>query len=76
MYSLWLVDFYRQYREQGLEVVGVSMDDGDWQQVADFVKEMKVNYTILMGIIYLTQAGWSISRYCFNRPKNYCVGDL
>src|SRR5437868_4195356 len=45
----WLVDFYRQYKEQGLEVVGVSMDDGDRQQVADFVKEMKVNYTILIG---------------------------
>ena len=45
----WLVDFYRQYKEQGLEVVGVSMDDGNQEHVADFAKEMGINYTILMG---------------------------
>src|SRR5438132_5740083 len=45
----WLVDLYRQYKEQGLEVVGVSMDDGDQEHVADFVKEMGINYTVLMG---------------------------
>lgn|ERR1041384_292594 len=45
----WLIDFQRPYKEQGLEVVGVSMDDGEQQQVADFVKEMKVNYTVLKG---------------------------
>lgn len=45
----WLIDSYRQYKTQGLEIVGVSMDDGDQQQVDDFVKEIKVNYTILMG---------------------------
>ena len=45
----WLVDLYRRYKEQGLEVVGVSMDDGDQEHVADFVKEMGINYTVLMG---------------------------
>ncbi len=45
----WLVDLYRQYKEQGLEVVGVSMDDGDQEHVADFVKEMGINYTVIMG---------------------------
>jgi len=45
----WLIDFYRRYKEQGLEVVGVSMDDGDQEHVADFVKEMGVNYTVLLG---------------------------
>ena len=45
----WLVDFYRQFKEQGLEVVGVSMDDGNQEHVADFVKEMGINYTVLMG---------------------------
>jgi peroxiredoxin len=45
----WLMDFYRRYKEQGLEVIGVAMDDGGRKQVAAFVKEMKVNYTILMG---------------------------
>ena len=45
----WLVDFYRQYKEQGLEVVGISMDDGEQEHVSDFVKEMGINYTVLTG---------------------------
>jgi len=46
----WLKDLYQQYHSQGLEIVGVSMDDdGEQQRVADFVHEMKVNYTILLG---------------------------
>jgi cytochrome c biogenesis protein CcmG/thiol:disulfide interchange protein DsbE len=46
----WLRDIYKQYQAQGLEIVGVSMDDdGEKQQVTDFVREINVNYTILMG---------------------------
>jgi peroxiredoxin len=46
----WLNDLYKQYRSQGLEIVGVSMDDdGEQQRVADFVREIGVNYTILLG---------------------------
>src|SRR2546426_6507666 len=45
----WLVDLYRQYKEQGLEVVGVSMDDGEQEHVSDFVKEIGINYTVLTG---------------------------
>ena len=46
----WLVDLYKQYHDQGLEIIGVSMDDdGEQQQIADFVREIKVNYPILLG---------------------------
>jgi peroxiredoxin len=45
----WLIDFYARYKSQGLETVGISMDDGDQEQVAAFVKEFNVNYTIVMG---------------------------
>jgi len=46
----WLVDLYRQYRSQGLEIIGVSMDDdGEQQKVADFIREVGVNYTIVLG---------------------------
>ncbi len=46
----WLIDLYKQYRSQGLEIFGVSMDDdGEQQRVADFVREIGVNYTILLG---------------------------
>ena len=46
----WLVDFYKQYQPQGLEIVGVAMDDsGSGKEIAKFVKDMNVNYTILEG---------------------------
>lgn len=46
----WLVDFYKQYQPQGLEIVGVSMDDaGSHDEIAKFVKEMNINYTIVQG---------------------------
>lgn len=46
----WLVDFYKQYQPQGLEIVGVSMDDdGSNDEIAKFVKEMNINYTIVQG---------------------------
>jgi peroxiredoxin len=46
----WLNELYKQYHSRGLEVVGVSMDDdGEQQQVADFVRELGVSYTILLG---------------------------
>ena len=35
--------------DEGLEIVGISMDDGDQEQVAAFGKEFNVNYTIVMG---------------------------
>ena len=46
----WFVDLYKQYHDQGLEIIGVSMDDaGEQPQIADFVREIKVNYPILLG---------------------------
>jgi peroxiredoxin len=46
----WLVDLYRQYRPQGLEMLGVAIDDiADQAEVAKFAKERNVNYTILLG---------------------------
>ena len=46
----WLVELSRRYRAQGVEVVGVSMDDpGQEQEVAKFTRERGVDYTILLG---------------------------
>jgi len=46
----WFVELYKQYHDQGLEIIGVSMDDdGEQQQIADFVREVNVNYPILLG---------------------------
>ncbi len=45
----WFVDFYKQYQTQGLEVVGIALDDSSHDEIAKFVKDMNVNYTILQG---------------------------
>jgi peroxiredoxin len=46
----WFVDLQKQYGPQGLQIVGVAMDDGNSRNaVAKFAKEMGVNYTVLLG---------------------------
>jgi peroxiredoxin len=46
----WIVDLSKRYQSQGLEVVGVSMDDAsNGDDIAKFVKEMDINYTIVQG---------------------------
>jgi peroxiredoxin len=45
----WFVDLQNQYRAQGLQIVGVAMDDASKADIAKFAKDMGVNYPILIG---------------------------
>jgi len=45
----WLVDLQKKYGPQGLEIVGVAMDDASDKEIAAFAKKMGVNYTVLKG---------------------------
>lgn len=45
----WFVDFQKQYGSQGLQIVGVAMDDSSKEDIAKFAKEMGVNYPVLLG---------------------------
>jgi cytochrome c biogenesis protein CcmG/thiol:disulfide interchange protein DsbE len=45
----WFDELQNKYRAQGLEVIGIAMDDAGEETVAKFVKDLGVNYTILMG---------------------------
>jgi cytochrome c biogenesis protein CcmG/thiol:disulfide interchange protein DsbE len=45
----WFVDFERQYKRDGLAIVGVSMDEDGWQAVKPFVSQLGINYRILLG---------------------------
>ncbi len=46
----WFVEMQKRYGAQGLQVVGVNMDDaGDLKDVARFGAENGVNYPILIG---------------------------
>jgi len=42
----WLARTYARYRPQGLNILGVNMDDGDAPGVQRFVHEMGVTYPI------------------------------
>jgi cytochrome c biogenesis protein CcmG/thiol:disulfide interchange protein DsbE len=45
----WLVELQKQYGEQGLQVVGVAMDDSGKDEISRFAQEMGMNYPVLMG---------------------------
>lgn len=45
----WFIDLQKQYGPQGLQVIGVSMDDESPDKVAAFGREMSMNYPIVMG---------------------------
>jgi peroxiredoxin len=43
-----LVELQTKYRDRGLQIVGVSMDDGP-EPVRDYYRRFKMNYPIVMG---------------------------
>jgi thiol-disulfide isomerase/thioredoxin len=45
----WFVELQNQYASQGLQIVGVAMDDASKEDIAKFAKDMGVNYPILIG---------------------------
>lgn len=45
----WFVQLQKEYGPQGLQIVGVAMDDASKEDISKFVKEMGVNYPILLG---------------------------
>ncbi|MGA8430600.1 MAG: TlpA disulfide reductase family protein [Candidatus Sulfotelmatobacter sp.] len=45
----WFVELQNEYGGQGLQIVGVAMDDASKQEIAQFAKDMGVNYPILIG---------------------------
>ncbi|HEY2498512.1 MAG TPA: TlpA disulfide reductase family protein [Candidatus Angelobacter sp.] len=45
----WLVDLQKKYGPQGLQIVGVAMDDTENKEIADFTHKMGVNYVVLKG---------------------------
>jgi peroxiredoxin len=45
----FLASLYEEYRDRGLEIVGVGLDRGGASVLAPFVEANKVTYTILVG---------------------------
>jgi len=45
----WFIELQKQYQAQGLQIVGVAMDDSSQEDIAKFAQEMGVNYPVLIG---------------------------
>jgi len=45
----WFVELQKQYAAQGLQVLGVAMDDSGEETIAKFAKQMAINYPLLIG---------------------------
>jgi thiol-disulfide isomerase/thioredoxin len=45
----WFVELQKQYGQEGLQFVGVAMDDANPREIAQFAEDMGVNYPILVG---------------------------
>ena len=42
-------ELYTSYRAQGLEIIGISLDQGGAADVAPFAKEQQINYPLVIG---------------------------
>jgi cytochrome c biogenesis protein CcmG/thiol:disulfide interchange protein DsbE len=45
----WFVEFEREYKTQGLAVIGVSMDEDGWTAIKPYMEAHKMNYRVLLG---------------------------
>jgi cytochrome c biogenesis protein CcmG/thiol:disulfide interchange protein DsbE len=45
----WYMEFQQKYRNKGLSVIGVAMDEDGWKSVKPYIEETKINYTIVVG---------------------------
>jgi cytochrome c biogenesis protein CcmG/thiol:disulfide interchange protein DsbE len=45
----WFVDFQKEYGPRGLQIIGVSLDDGGRNAIVSLVRKMGVDYIVLLG---------------------------
>lgn len=45
----WMNELAAKYKAEGVEILGISMDDDGWDVVKPFLAEMGVKYPIVMG---------------------------
>lgn len=45
----WLKELAAKYKDQGVEVVGISMDEDGWPVVKPFMEKMEMTYPVLLG---------------------------
>jgi thiol-disulfide isomerase/thioredoxin len=66
----WLVEMQNQYGAQGLQIVGVAMDDSGKDEIARFAKNMGMNYPVALGKEAVGDAYGGVSYL----PESFFVG--
>src|ERR1700751_6274906 len=65
-----LVELQNQYGAQGLQIVGVAMDDSGKDEIARFAKDMGMNYPVVLGKEAVGQAYGGVDAL----PESFFVG--
>ena len=52
----WYMQFQEKYKERGLSVIGVALDQEGWKTVKPFIREKKVNYPVVIGTLELAKS--------------------
>src|SRR5216684_485694 len=66
----WLVEMQNQYGAQGLQIVGVAMDESGKDEIARFAKNMGMNYPVALGKEAVGDAYGGVSYL----PESFFVG--
>src|SRR6267143_3745152 len=45
----WYMEFQSKYRDSGLSLIGVSMDEDGWKSVKPFLEKSPMNYSVVVG---------------------------
>ena len=43
------IEFYKNYKDKGVEILGVSLDREGWEKVTPFLKQTPINYPVVLG---------------------------
>lgn len=62
----WLVDLQKKYGPQGLQIVGVAMDDSSEKTISEFAEKMAVNYPIGKGSEKIAEAWGGLDGLPYN----------
>jgi peroxiredoxin len=45
----WFEEFSKKYQSKGLEVIGISLDDGGWKKVQPALAKLNITYPVVLG---------------------------
>ncbi len=45
----WFIEFQNQFKDRGLTVIGVALDEDGWKLVKPFMKDTRMNYPVVIG---------------------------